>query len=116
MATIPPVTPVTPASTPASTTVTTQTPSPAMPPCPCNGFYCFLQAWASAGGNVILLTFLSLIFLFTVAWMMHAWGPDNPAVMFLVPIAGGFAVAITTRMGITQPSSSSTTVHTPDQH
>ena len=33
-------------------------------------------------------------------YLMVKFGPATPAVMFLVPIAGGFALAITTRMGI----------------
>jgi hypothetical protein len=99
-------------STPG-TTITTQTP-PANP-CPCNGFYCFLQAWASTGGNIILLTFLAMFFIAATVYMMHEWGPASPAVMFIVPIAGGFAGAITMRMGITN-TGSSTTTRTPDQH
>lgn len=68
--------------------------------CGCNWFVCYLQAWASPGGNLILLTFLTFFLCFMVTWLMVKFGPATPAVMFLVPIAGGFAGAITTRMGI----------------
>ncbi len=97
----------------SGTTITTQTPPPN--PCPCSGFYCFLQAWASPGGNIILLTLLTVFLVLVTVYMMRAWGPASPAVMFVVPIAGGFAVAVTTRMGITN-TGSSTTTRTPDQH
>lgn len=98
-----------------STTITTQTPP--IQPCPCSGFYCFLQSWASPGGNIVLLSALTVFLIVATVYMMHAWGPASPAVMFVVPIAGGFAVAVTTRMGISNASSStSTTTRTPDQH
>jgi hypothetical protein len=99
-----------------TTTTQTQTPPPVQPPCPCTGFYCWLQAWASPGGNIILLAMLTVFLISATVYMMRAWGPAAPAVMFVVPIAGGFAVAVTTRMGISQASSSTTTTRTPDQH
>lgn len=95
---------------PAVTTTTTQTQEPPqMPPCPCNWLYCFLQAWASAGGNIVLLSLLAVFFILATVYMMHSWGPASPAVMFVVPIAGGFAGAITMRMGISKPSSTTST-------
>lgn len=100
MSTVPPVVVVTPVQTPSP---------PPMPPCPCDWLYCFLQAWASAGGNIILLTFLAVFFTLSVVYMMHAWGPASPAVMFVVPIAAGFAGAITMRMGISKPGATSAT-------
>lgn len=105
MSTTPPVIMVTPVQT---------TEPPTMPPCPCNWLYCFLQAWASAGGNIVLLTLLAVFFILAVVYMMHEWGPASPAVMFVVPIAGGFAGAITMRMGISKPVTSSTA--TTDSH
>lgn len=43
---------------------------------------------------------------------MHEWGPASPAVMFVVPIAGGFAGAITMRMGISKPTSTDSALTT----
>lgn len=110
MSTVPPVVVVTPPLAPLAPTQTT-TP-PLMPPCPCDWLYCFLQAWASAGGNIILLTLLAVFFILTVVYMMHEWGPASPAVMFVVPIAGGFAGAITMRMGISKPTSTDSALTT----
>lgn len=68
--------------------------------CGCSWFVCWVQTWATPGGNLILLTFLTVFLITVTVYMMHAWGPASPAVMFVVPIAGGFAGAVTTRMGI----------------
>lgn len=115
MSTVPPVLPVPPVPPvipPVNgTTTTTQVTGP-MPPCPCDWLYCFLQAWASAGGNIVLLTLLAIFFILAVVYMMHEWGPASPAVMFVVPIAGGFAGAITMRMGISKPTGTTTTTDT----
>lgn len=99
-------------STPG-TTITTQTPPPN--PCPCNGWYCWLQSWASPGGNLVLLTFLTLVLVATMVLLMIKYGPGAPVVITIVSIATGFAGAIMTRMGISSQGSSTTT-RTPDQH
>lgn len=99
-------------STPG-TTITTQTP-PANP-CPCNGWYCWLQSWASPGGNLVLLTLLAIIFVGTMVFLMVRYGPAAPVVITIAALASTFAGAITTRMGIVSQGSSTTT-RTPDQH
>lgn len=68
--------------------------------CGCGGWHCWLQSWATPGGNIMLLAWLAIFFTITTVVLMVKYGPATPAVMFMVPVAGGFAVAITTRMGI----------------
>ena len=68
--------------------------------CACGGWHCWLQSWATAGGNLVLLSGLTIFLIAAVIFLMIRFGPASPAVMFLVPIAGGFAGAVTTRMGI----------------
>lgn len=97
----------------SGTTITTQTP-PANP-CPCNSWYCWLQSWASPGGNLVLLSILTVLLLTAMVLLMIKYGPGAPVVITIVSIASAYAGAITTRMGITSQGSSTTT-RTPDQH
>lgn len=78
------------------------------PPNPCQGWWlCFLNGWATPGGNIVLLTILLCLFVPTIIILMVKYGPGAPVVITLVTITGGFASSITTRMGITTDSRAS---------
>lgn len=63
----------------------------------------------------MLLSWLTVFLLIVTVFLMIKFGPAAPAVMFLVPVAGGFAVAITTRMGISPDAARSHNTRAADQ-
>ena len=83
--------------------------------CGCGAWHCWLQSWSTPGGNLVLLSWLTVFLLIVTVFLMIKFGPAAPAVMFLVPVAGGFAVAITTRMGISPDAARSHNTRAADQ-
>jgi hypothetical protein len=63
-----------------------------------------------------MLAILTIVLLTAMVLLMIKYGPGAPVVITIVSIASAYAGAITTRMGITSSSSTSTTTRTPDQH